>query len=49
MDLGPVLQSELGEKWRYGALKACIGYNWSQAKIIQGLKGFIKGLKPFKP
>ena len=23
--LGSVLESELGQKWRYGALKACIG------------------------
>ena len=25
VDLGSVLESELGQKWRYGALKACIG------------------------
>ena len=25
MDLGSVLESELGQKWRYGALKACVG------------------------
>ena len=25
VDLGAVLESELGQKWRYGALKACIG------------------------
>ena len=25
VDLGSVLKSELGQKWRYGALKACIG------------------------
>ena len=24
-DLGTVLESELGQKWRYGVLKACIG------------------------
>ena len=24
-DLGSVLESGLGQKWRYGALKACIG------------------------
>ena len=24
VDLGSVLESELGQKWRYGALKACI-------------------------
>ena len=23
-DIGPVLESDLGEKWRYGALKACV-------------------------
>ena len=25
VDLGPVLESEFGQKWRYRALKACIG------------------------
>ena len=25
VDLGLVLDSELGQKWRYGALNACIG------------------------
>ena len=25
VDLGSVLESELGQEWRYGALKACIG------------------------
>ena len=25
VDLSSVLESELGQKWRYGALKACIG------------------------
>ena len=25
VDVGSVLESELGQKWRYGALKACIG------------------------
>ena len=25
VDLGSVLESELGQKWRYNALKACIG------------------------
>ena len=25
VDLGAVLESELGQKWRYGALNACIG------------------------
>ena len=25
VELGSVLESELGQKWRYGALKACIG------------------------
>ena len=25
VDLGSFLESELGQKWRYGALKACIG------------------------
>ena len=25
VDLGSVLESELGQKWRHGALKACIG------------------------
>ena len=25
VDLGSVLESELGQKWRYGVLKACIG------------------------
>ena len=25
VDLGSVLEPELGQKWRYGALKACIG------------------------
>ena len=25
VDLGSVLELELGQKWRYGALKACIG------------------------
>ena len=25
VDMGAVLESELGEKWRYGALKACVG------------------------
>ena len=25
VDLGSVLESELGHKWRYGALKVCIG------------------------
>ena len=25
VDLGSVLESELGQKWRYSALKACIG------------------------
>ena len=25
VELGAVLESELGQKWRYGALKACIG------------------------
>ena len=25
VDLGSGLESELGQKWRYGALKACIG------------------------
>ena len=25
VDLGSVLESELGQKWRSGALKACIG------------------------
>ena len=25
VDLGSVLKSELGRKWRYGALKACLG------------------------
>ena len=25
VDLGSCLESELGQKWRYGALKACIG------------------------
>ena len=25
VDLDSVLESELGQKWRYGALKACIG------------------------
>ena len=25
VDLGSVLESELAQKWRYGALKACIG------------------------
>ena len=25
VDLGSVLESELVQKWRYGALKACIG------------------------
>ena len=25
VDLGSVLESELEQKWRYGALKACIG------------------------
>ena len=24
VDLGSVLESELGQKWRYGAIKACI-------------------------
>ena len=24
VDLGSVLESELGQKWRYGVLKACI-------------------------
>ena len=24
VDLGSVLESELGQKWRYGTLKACI-------------------------
>ena len=24
VDLGSVLESELGQEWRYGALKACI-------------------------
>jgi len=23
--VGSVLESELGQKWRYGALKACVG------------------------
>ena len=23
-DVGPVLESDLGDKWRYGALKACV-------------------------
>ena len=25
VDLGSVLESELGQEWRYSALKACIG------------------------
>ena len=25
VDLGSVLESELGQKWRYGVLKACLG------------------------
>ena len=25
VELGSILESELGQKWRYGALKACIG------------------------
>ena len=25
VDLGSVLESELGQKWRYGVLKVCIG------------------------
>ena len=25
VELGSVLESELGQKWRYGTLKACIG------------------------
>ena len=25
MELASVLESELGQKWRYAALKACIG------------------------
>ena len=25
MDFGSVLEPELGQEWRYGALKACIG------------------------
>ena len=25
VDLGSVLESELGQKWKYGVLKACIG------------------------
>ena len=25
VDFGSVLESELGQKWRYGTLKACIG------------------------
>ena len=25
VDLGSVLGSELGQKWRYGVLKACLG------------------------
>ena len=25
VDLGLLLESELGQKWRYGALNACIG------------------------
>ena len=25
VDMGAVLESELGQKWRYGALKACVG------------------------
>ena len=25
VDLGSVSKSELGQKWRYGALKACLG------------------------
>ena len=25
VDLGSVLESELGQNWRYGALKVCIG------------------------
>ena len=25
VDKGAVLESELGQKWRYGALKACVG------------------------
>ena len=25
VDMGAVLESEIGQKWRYGALKACMG------------------------
>ena len=25
LDLGSVLESELGQEWRYGGLKVCIG------------------------
>ena len=33
--LTSVLESELGQKWRYGALKACIG----KVKTNSGFKG----------
>ena len=37
MDLGSVLESKLGQKWRYGALKAIILVS---SEKIHGLKGF---------
>ena len=43
MDLGSVFESELGQKWRYGALKTCIGLHRLKLVACENNSGF-KGI-----
>ena len=36
MDLGLFLESELGQKWRYGALKTCIRLKLVSSEEFKG-------------
>ena len=38
VDLGSVLESEREQKWRYSALKTCVGYSNEKNSGIKGFK-----------